>query len=44
MFGWLQISLYLCIAIQNKSNNKHNENNKQQAAANISGNSGEGKL
>ena len=33
MFGAYQISLYLCNAIQNKSNNKHNENNKQQTAA-----------
>ena len=44
MLARLENSYYLCIAIQNKSNNKHNENNKQQTAANISGNSGEGKL
>ena len=38
---------YLCTfasQLRTKRNNKHNEDNKQQAAANISGNSGEGKL
>ena len=30
--------------LRTKRNNKHNENNKQQTAASISGNSGEGKL
>ena len=38
---------YLCTfasQLRTKRNNKHNENNKQQTAANISGNSGEGKL
>ena len=37
MFARLQICLYLCIAIQNKSNNKHNENKKQEAARHITG-------
>ena len=42
----LVVSKYVCTfapEIRTKGNNKHNEN-KQQTAANISGNSGEGKL
>ena len=37
MFGAYQISLYLCNAIKNKSNNKHNEDKKQEAARHITG-------
>ena len=43
----LHVCKYVCTfasQLRTKRNNKHNENNKQQTAANISGNSGEGKL
>ena len=37
MFGAYQISLYLCNAIKNKSNNKHNEDKTRKAARYITG-------
>ena len=43
----LVVSKYVCTfasQLRTKGNNKHKEDNKQQTAASISGNSGEGKL